>query len=150
MATGMMGIKPEIMAHSPNNLQAFGLSKNWWDGKALMGTTDEKAYITKVIKDLGVDAVMVINDPGFSFSCKPCIGGTGNASTGSAFNVSLIGKDGKEILNVRQWFSYTPDNSAIVAGIVNPNTQKSLFKAHGEKTAKLFSEEFKTALKEKK
>ena len=57
MVTGMLGVKPEIMSHSPNNLQAFGLSKNWWDGKALMGTTDEKAYIAKAIKDLGVDAV---------------------------------------------------------------------------------------------
>jgi hypothetical protein len=119
-------------------------------GKALIGSTDEKAYIAKALAILGVDAVMVINYPGFSFSCKACTGGTGSASTGSAFNVSLISKKGEKILNIRQWFSFTPESSAVVTGIVNPSTQKSLFKAHGEKTAKLFSEEFKDALKEEK
>ncbi|MGK0367395.1 MAG: hypothetical protein ACI9QD_000529 [Thermoproteota archaeon] len=146
MAANFAGVKSEIKAHSPTGLREFGLSKNWWDGKALMGSADEKEYIDKAIKALGVDAVLVINDPGFSFSCKACIGGTGAASTGSAFNISLVGKGGKVLLNLRQWFGTSSESSAVVTGIVNPYTQNSLFKAHGEKTAKLFSEEFKEAL----
>ncbi|MBI2522362.1 MAG: hypothetical protein HYV97_18220 [Bdellovibrio sp.] len=133
----------------PEYLQNFGLVNNWWDGKASTGTSDEAEYIKKSIEALGVDAVLIINDPGFSFSCEACVGGTGSASTGSAFTVTLIDKEGKELLNLRQWFGTSPGSAAIVAGAVNPLQQDKLFAQHGIKTANLFVEEFSDALNKK-
>lgn len=130
----------------PKHLQNFGLVKNWWDGEAYMGTSDEAEYIKKSIAYLGVDAVLLINDPGFSFSCDACVGGTGSASTGSAFTVSLIGKNGEQILNLRQWFGVSKGSAAIITGMVNPLQQDKLFKQHGIKTARVFASELKEAL----
>lgn len=133
----------------PIYLQNFGLVKNWWDGKASMRNSNEADYIKQAISKLGVDAVLVINDPDYSFSCEACVGGTGSASTGSAFTVSLVDKSGKSVLDVRQWFGTSPGSAAIVIVIVNPLQQDKLFKQHGIKTAKLFADEFKDALKKK-
>ncbi|MEK6626065.1 MAG: hypothetical protein AABY86_13920 [Bdellovibrionota bacterium] len=133
----------------PEYLQNFGLVSNWWDGKAATGTSNEAEYIKKSIEALGVDAVLIINDPGFSFSCEACVAGTGSASTGSAFNVTIIDKDGEQLLNLRQWFGTSPGSAAIVAGAVNPLQQNKLFEQHGIKTANLFVEEFSDALNKK-
>jgi hypothetical protein len=143
MATMTGGGRP--VASGPKYLRNFGLVKNWWDGKAFTGTSDEAEYINKAMAYLGVDAVMIINDPGYSFSCEACVGGTGSASTGSAFNVSIVGKNGKELLNLRQWFGTSPGSAPIVTGIVPRPTQRNLFQQHGIKTANVFVDEFMDA-----
>jgi hypothetical protein len=137
-------------ASGPTYLKSFGLNKNWWDGKGLIGTQDEAAYIKASMEALGVDGVIIVNDPGFSFSCEACVASTGSASTGSAFNISIVGKNGKSLVDLRQWFSTSPGSAVIVTGIVNPLQQDKLFKYHGVKTAKLFVEELTDALKVKK
>ncbi len=123
---------------------SYGLSVNWRNATtALTGGEDEQAYIKESIQALGVDAAIIINDPGISFTCDVCIGGTGQGSTGSAFLVSLVDKHGISILNMRQWF-ITSDGAAVMAAYaVNPLQHDDLFRGHGSKMAKVFVSYYK-------
>ncbi len=101
--SSMMGkfgslIKKQMAADpgkSPKMLNSYGLTPNWGAGTALNGKGVETKYLLDSIKALGVDAVIVVNDPGFSFSCEFCVGGTGAASTGSAYIVAMVGRNGE-------------------------------------------------------
>lgn len=128
-------------------IATFGIDKNWSDSDALMKTEDEKAFLKKSFEILNVDAIMVINDMGYSFSCEACVAGTGSASTGSAFNVTLINKDMKSVMNVRQWFGFSKASAPIVTGIIPPPMYEKLFTAHGGKMASEFISETQTQLK---
>lgn len=154
-ASGWMG-KLQSFATTQNNeptsntvtgLATFGLDKDWRDSSALMKTKTETDFIQKALEVLGVDAVMIVNDMGFSFSCEACIGGTGSASTGSAFNASLITKDMKSAMDLRQWFGFSKASTPIVAGIVPPNMHEKLFIAHGAKMATEFLSEYESQTK---
>ena len=128
-------------------IATFGIDKNWSDSDALMKTEEEKAFLKKSLEILNVDAIMVINDMGYSFSCEACIAGTGSASTGSAFNVTLINKDMKRVMNVRQWFGFSKASAPIVTGIIPPPMYEKLFTAHGGKMATEFISETESQLK---
>ncbi len=137
-------------AQGPNSttvpgIATFGISKSW-NENALINSEKEKEFLKKAQEILQVDAVMVINDMGYSFSCEACVGGTGSASTGSAFNVSLV-KNNTNVMNVRQWFSFSKASTPILAGIVPPNMHEKLFAAHGAKMANEFISETETQLK---
>jgi len=123
---------------------SYGLSVNWRNAEtALTGGEDEQAYIRESIQALGVDAAIIINDPGISFTCDVCIGGTGQGSTGSAFLVSLVDKHGISVLNMRQWF-LTSDAAAVMAAYaVNPLQHDDLFRGHGSKMARVFVSYYK-------
>lgn len=135
---------------APKGFNQYGLSDKWTQGKALTGQEGEKQYLQQAIKALNVDAVLVINDPGFSFSCEACIGSSGAASTGSAFIAALVDPAGNEIVRVREWFATTDAQAPMLAGIVAPNMHKRLFKEHGKKMAIVFADYLKGELKDKK
>lgn len=131
---------------SPKMLNGYGLAAGWAGGTALNGKGVETKYLLDSIKALGVDAVIVINDPGFSFSCEFCVAGTGAASTGSAFIVAMVGSNGETIFEIKEWFATTDEQAALVAGVVNPLEQNALYKEHGRKTAIVFAKFLKEAL----
>jgi hypothetical protein len=129
---------------SPDGLPSFGLVGDWNSAKgALIGIDREHDYLVKAAEALGVDAVVAINDPGFSWGCETCVGNTGNASTQSAFLVTIVDRSGKPILQMRQWFSIGGGNAAMIAGVINPLQHDGLFKGHGEKTARVFADFYK-------
>ncbi len=141
-ANSMMGSSSaKNLSSAPVGLASFGLATQWGEGNATTGKDGESDYIKKALDVLGVDGVLLINDLGYSFSCKACIGGTGAASTGSAFHASIITKGGKSILDVNQWFGTTSFSTGVVSGIVNPLSQDKMFVAHGEKMAEEFIEQ---------
>jgi hypothetical protein len=106
---------------------------------ALTGDPREKQYAMDAAKALGVDAVMLITDPGYSWGCSTCIGDTGSASTASAFLATMVRPDGGAVLNMSQWFVLNPRSAVIVAGIINPLQYDSLFEGHGLKMAEVFA-----------
>lgn len=134
-ALGFIGVGKKIKdGAAPANLNQYGIAP-WEIGTAISGTEEEMVYIKKAIAALNVDAVLVINDPGFSFSCEACIAQSGAASTGSAFNATLLTKDGDIIMDIHEYFLTTDAQAAMVTGAVNPLQHESLFKEHGKKTA---------------
>lgn len=135
---------------APKGFNQYGLTNVWSTGKAITGKEGEKEYLQQAIKALNVDAVLVINDPGFGFSCEACIGSTGIASTGSAFIASLVDRSGNEIVRVREWFATTDAQAPMAVGVVAPGQHKRLFKAHGRKMAIVYADFLKVALKDKK
>lgn len=145
---GSMSNKPE--GRAPKGFNEYGLSNNWIDGKALTGQDGEKEYIQQAIKALNVDAVLVINDTGFSFACEACIASSGAASTGSAFTASLVDPSGNAIMNMREWFATTDAQAPMVTGVVDPRKHKHLFKEHGKKMAIVFADYLKGELNKKK
>ncbi|OFZ69725.1 MAG: hypothetical protein A2451_00400 [Bdellovibrionales bacterium RIFOXYC2_FULL_39_8] len=90
-----------------------------------------------------VDAALLINDYGYSFSCRSCtdIHGemTGAASTGSAFLATMVDKDGDAIFSITDWFDKTDGKAAMVSNIVNPLSHDALFRAHGVKMAQVWA-----------
>jgi len=148
MAMSFMGAAPQNPDGAPpDGLPQFGLPKDWSGGNPLMSTKDETRYLTEAVKALGVDAVLVVSDPGYAFVCNACMGGTGDGSTGSAFMVSMVNGSGKPILAMREWFATSGGHAAMVAYAVNPLQHESLFKTHGEKMAEVFGEIIKKELK---
>jgi len=141
-------IKP-VVATSPKNMSHYGLVAAWAGDTALTNKPGESDYIKKAIEALKVDAVLVVNDVGFSFSCEACLGigdsMSGVASTGSAFNASLISRTGTA-MNIREWFGTTDEQAAMVAGIVDPTEYDDLFKEHGRKMAEVFAVAAKESL----
>lgn len=135
---------------APTGFNQYGLVADWEKGSGLLGIPEEKKYIMDAIKALHVDAAIVINDPGYSFVCKACMGGTGSATTGSAFTTSMVNRDGEVILDMREWFLTTEAGAAMYAYIVNPLQQEKLFKEHGRKMAIVFANFLKKSLNEAK
>lgn len=138
-----------IPATSPKNMSNYGLVPVWAGDTALTNKPGESEYVKKSLEALKVDAVLVINDVGFSFSCEACIGigdtMSGVASTGSAFNASLISRSGT-VMNIRDWFGTTDEQATMVAGIVDPTEYDNLFKEHGRRMAEVFSDATKESL----
>lgn len=134
--------KPSYLGSGPVNMNQYGLVTAWGADTALTGKPGEDAYIKKAIEALKVDAVLVVNDTGFSFSCEACIGigdsMSGAASTGSAFNATLITRSGP-VMNIREWFGTTDDQAPMLMGIVDPTEHTALFEEHGRRMAEVFS-----------
>ncbi|MDH3342280.1 MAG: hypothetical protein OEM07_00995 [Gammaproteobacteria bacterium] len=139
-------------ATSPKNMSNFGLVAAWSGDTALTNKPGESAYITAAMEALKVDAVMVVNSSGYSFSCEACVGlgstMNGAASTGAAFNASLISRAGP-IMNIREWFGTTDEQAAMVAGIVDPTEYENLFKEHGRRMAQVYADAVKESLQAK-
>ena len=128
----------------PEGIPSWGVQRQWGGAKtAIMGGASEKKFLKEALEALGVDGVMVVNDPGMSFTCEFCVGGTGSGSTGSAFLVTLVGKNEKSILEMRQWFLTSNNSAAMAAYAVNPLQHESLFKGHGEKMAQVYVDYYK-------
>lgn len=128
----------------PEGYPNFGLAPGWSSQpSALMNAEKEMDYIKESIKALGVDAVIAVNDPGLSYGCEFCIGGTGSGTTGSAFLISFIDSEGEGILEMRQWFFYGGSSIALVAYVANPLQLDTLYNGHGTKMAQVFSEYYK-------
>ena len=146
MAMGMFGPKT-VSGVGPEGINSFGIQTNWAAGVSLTGSANEMEYIEKSIQALGVDAVLLINDKGYSFSCQACVGAggmmSGSGSTGSAFTATLVTRGGMQLINMREWFGATSSGAVMVNSMVNPLQHASLFKKHGEKTAILFADMFK-------
>ncbi|MDH5571183.1 MAG: hypothetical protein OEY89_05415 [Gammaproteobacteria bacterium] len=130
---------------APKGMNQYGLIEDWRGDTALTGKSGESEYIQKSIEALKVDAVLVINDMGFSFSCEACIGSTGVASTGSAFNATMITRSGP-VMNIREWFATTDEQGAMVTGIVDPTEHKELYEEHGRKMAQVYAAAVKESL----
>ncbi len=134
---------------APKNMNQYGLVADWRGDTALTNKSGEGDYIKKSIEALKVDAVLVVNDMGFSFSCEACLGVgdamSGVASTGSAFNATLITRSGL-VMNIREWFATTDEQGAMVAGIVDPTEYDELFAEHGRKMAEVFAVAAKESL----
>lgn len=135
----------------PGYLNHYKLVEEWKELSALTGGGGEKRYLREAAAALGVDAVLVVNDPGFSFSCVGCVGTTGSmngaASTGSAFVASLIDADGDTVLDMREWFAINGTTAIMAMSAVNPLEHDQLFQAHGRKMAAVFGAALKKALK---
>jgi hypothetical protein len=138
------GGNPSVEGIGPKGLPEFGLAPSWAkQPSALMGAEGEKEYIKAAIQALGVDAALVINDPGYSWGCEACVGGTGSGTTGSAFLATLVDRDGEVILEMRQWFAIGGASAAMAAYVINPLQHESLFKGHGEKMARVFATQYR-------
>lgn len=135
----------EAIGVGPEGVPEFGLAPSWNVDSALTGTSGEMDYIKAAIKALGVDAVLVVNDPGMAFGCDACMGGTGSATTSSAFLATLVDSDGQPIMEMQQWFAIGGGSALMTAYVVNPLQYEGLFKGHGEKMARVFADEFKDA-----
>ena len=128
----------------PEGYPNFGLAPGWSSQpSALMNAEKEMDYIKESIQALGVDAVIAVNDPGMSYGCEFCIGGTGSGTTGSAFLITIIDSEGEGILEMRQWFFYGGSSVVLAAYVVNPLQLDTLYLGHGTKMAKVFSEYYK-------
>ena len=136
-------------ATSPKNMSHYGLVAAWAGDTALTNKPGESDYIKKAIEVLKVDAVLVVNDMGFSFSCEACIGIGGSmsgvGSTGSAFNATLISRAGP-VMNIREWFGTTDEQATMVAGIVDPTEYKNLFEEHGRRMAQVYTAAVKESM----
>lgn len=137
------GGKKKPVGVGPKGLPEFGLAQNWSAGSALTGGSAEFSYIKNAIAALGVDGAIIINDQGFSFSCKVCVGGTGKGGTHTAFLISIVDRNGGEVLGMREWFNSQPRSAAMVGYVVNPLQHNSLFEGHGIKTAIVFANLFR-------
>ena len=135
----------EAIGSSPEGLPEFGLAPSWNVDSALTGAPGEMDYVKAAIKALGVDAVLVINDPGMAFGCDACMGGTGSATTGSAFLATMVDSDGQPIMQMQQWFALGDGHAVMTGYVVNPLQYEGLFKGHGEKMARVFADEYKDA-----
>lgn len=135
---------------APDGMVEFGLvsEKHWGDADPLAGTEEERAFIIKSIAALGVDAAIVVADPGFAFACEACIGGTGAGTTGSAFMIGMFNRQGAPILAMRQWFATTDEQAAMAVYIVNPLEHEDLYAEHGRKMASEFAIQFKETMAE--
>ena len=142
---GSMSGSKSTVGVAPKNMNQYGLASDWTGDTALTTKEGESDYIKQAIEALKVDAVLVVNDPGFSFSCEACVGGSGAASTGSAFNATLIARSGP-VMNIREWFATTDEQGAILAGVVDPTEHTELFEEHGRKMAQVYATAAKESL----
>lgn len=144
MLSSLSGGKPAVpVGVGPKGVPEFGLVSNWHAKSALTREKGEMAYIKEAIAALGVDAALLINEHGYSFGCRICVGGTGSGTTHTAFQVSIVDRRGKEILGMKEWFASQPKSAAMVVYLINPLQFNSLFEGHGTKTAKVFADLFR-------
>ena len=139
MFGGATGPKP---AASPDGMPQFGLVGGYGT-ETVKRSKDERDYMRLAAKALNVDAVMLLTDSGYSFTCDACVGGTGAATTGSAFSSTMIDRDGKVILALRQWFLTSEGSAVVAAYVVNPLQWDNLFREHGKKLATVWAEQYK-------
>ena len=133
------GPKP---AASPDGMPQFGMVGGYGT-ENIKRSKDERDYMRLAAKALNVDAVMLLTDSGYSFVCDACVGGTGGASTGSAFSSTMIDRNGKVILALRQWFAVSKASSVVAAYVVNPLQWDNLFRNHGKKMATVWANQYK-------
>jgi len=134
------GGNPDYEGAGPKDFPEFGMAFEWKSSdSALMGTEGEMDFVKGAIKALGVDAVMVINEPGFSFGCEACVGGTGSGTTHTTFLATMLDRDGEVIMEMRQWWNVGGGSAAMAGYIINPLQHDSLFVKHGAKTARVFA-----------
>lgn len=128
---------------APEGMNAYGLTAKWPKGSALTGGDAEKKYLMDAARALNVDAVLAINDQGFSLSCTACAGAAGNmngaGSTGSAFAAALVDRDGNVVMEASEWFATSGTSAVMAMSSINPLEHEKLFKAHGRKTANLIA-----------
>ena len=154
-AMSMLGGSTTPKGASPENINMYGLSQDAWDmNSALMGSDEEKKYLKSAIQSLDVDGIIVVHDTGYSFSCKGCAGPsggpmTGVASTASRFIATLLDKDLKPVINMKEYFVTTPASAPMAANIILTPLHEKLFKAHGQKMAEVFADAVKKELEEK-
>ncbi len=156
-AMGMLGIgSGPKKGSAPEGINQYGLSEDAWGmNTALLGSDDEKKYLEDAIKALGVDGILVIQDTGFSFTCKGCagpIGGpmSGVASSGSSFIATLFDRKLNPVINLKEYFLTTPANAPMVANIIVPTLHEKMFKEHGKKMAIVYADKVKKELNKKK
>lgn len=128
---------------SPQGLPNFPLLdvSKWSNAEsALSDSPAERRYAREAVDALGVDAVLIVSDAGYSAVCNTCIAGTGTASTAGAFLVTLVDKNGRILMNARHWFNGTGETVAIVGGIIATRQRVHLFEAHGRQLARSFIE----------
>ncbi len=146
---GSVEEKPSYLGTGPGGMNEYGLTVGWNSGSALTGKPGEGTYIIKALEALKVDAVLVVNDPGFSFSCEACVGigdsMSGVASTGSGFNATLITRTGP-VMNIKEWFATTDEQATMVMSVVDPTEHENLFKEHGRRMAEVFSDAVKESM----
>lgn len=155
-AMGMLGFGggPKQGA-APEGINQFGISDDAWAMKtALMGSDEEKKYLEEALKALDIDGILVIQDTGFSFTCKGCAGPVGGpmsgvASSGSSFIATLFDKNLNPVINLKEYFLTTPANAPMVANIILPTLHDKLFIEHGKKMAIVYADKVKEALKKK-
>jgi hypothetical protein len=155
-AMGMLGIGGgQKKGAAPQGINQYGLSEDAWGMKtALIGSGDEKKYLEGAIKALDVDGILVIQDTGFSFTCKGCAGPVGGpmsgvASSGSSFIATLFDKDLNPVINLKEYFLTTPANAPMVANIIVPALHEKMFREHGKKMAIVYANKVKSELKKK-
>ncbi len=139
---------------SPDGIMNYGIVSNAWDvDTALTGAEGEKEYIEAAIKALNVDAVLLIQDTGYCFSCNACVGAggimSGDASTGSTFIATLLDKNLEPMLSLKEYFLTTSGHAAMVSNIIVPPLHENLFVEHGKKMAVVFAEFLKKELAKK-
>lgn len=130
---------------APDAMYSYGLPSI--SSGALTGQEQEKRFIQDSIAALGVDAAIVIADPGMSFYCKTCVriigaGASGTGTTGAAFSIAIVDKNGTVLLHHKKWFKGTEASAKMVASAVNPLEHDKLYQAHGKKIAADFSKYF--------
>jgi len=143
-----MGGGDATQGAAPANINQYGLT-TWNSDSALTKKQGEMKYIKDAMNALKVDAVLIINDPGFSFVCEVCVAQSGAASTGSAFNATMINRAGHVVLNIREWFATTDAQAAMVGGAVNPLQHDALFEEHGRKMANVFADALREGMSAK-
>ena len=146
-----MGPAPGVApGAAPEGFNSYGLVQEWATWNPLVGSEEEAKYIRAVIKALHVDAIIAIADPGYSFGCDICSGGSsGTASTRSKFMGAMVDREGEVILKMQGSFSSTDEEGALLAGSVNPMAHAELFAEHGREMAVLFADSFHKAMKKK-
>ncbi len=130
---------------APEAMHSYGLAA--MSKGALTGQATEMEFIQNTIAVLGVDAAIVVADPGMSFYCKTCVrimgaGASGTGTTGAVFGVALVSKDGTVLLRQKAEFKGTEASAKMVASAVNPLEHDQLYQAHGKKIAAEFAEYF--------
>jgi hypothetical protein len=131
---------PDFEGAGPEGFPEFGLAGEWKSTEsALMGAEGEMDYVKEAIASLDVDAVLVINENGFSFGCEACAGGTGSGSTHTTFVATMLDRDGEVIMEMRQWWTVGGGSAVMAAYVINPLQHDALFEKHGAKTARVFA-----------
>lgn len=124
---------------APKSMKSFGFGQI---------NTDELNFIKQSISALGVDAAIVVYDPGMSFNCKSCVlldgaGATGAGTTGSSYTIKIVDKSGTMLMKYRNWFKETEESATMAASTIDPREHEKLYTAHGTKIGSQFSQHFK-------
>ena len=131
----------DYMMSAPRGLNQFGFvaptKKN-----PLSGKPEEAEYIMKIMEALNVDAALIVTDSQMAFSCVPCTFTklkSGSATTKSTQTVMLVDRQLMPIVNYTFNFVDSGGRGKASGGDISEEDQAKLFKAHGEKAAKMFT-----------